>query len=108
MTKEEVVKHTRLAHEDKIDEIIFDLYANPPGLFDPKKVINKRLVYFNLIGKLAQLGTTGKFYCGGKLDVMKCTCCNGSCGPGNGCNCSECMKLDLLRLGLPKGYLVNS
>ena len=53
MAKEEVVKHTRLAHEDKIDDIIFDLYANPPGLFDPKKVINKRLVYFNIIGKSA-------------------------------------------------------
>ena len=34
-------------------------------------------------------------------------CCNGYCGPDNGCNCASCMKLDLMIRQLPKGYLVN-
>jgi hypothetical protein len=53
------------------------------------------------------LGTSGKFYCGGKLET-KCSCCNGHCGPTNGENCVECMKLDIQKFGLPKGYLVNT
>jgi hypothetical protein len=53
------------------------------------------------------IGTTGKFYCGQKLET-KCNCCNGFCGPNNGENCIECMKMDILKHGLSKGYLVNT
>ena len=106
--KEEIVKHTRMAHEDKIDEIIFELYNNPPPLHDPTLVINKKKTYLTQIGKAPKLGTTGKFYCGSKLEPPKCSCCNGYCGPTNGENCFECMKLDMMRFGLSKGYLVNS
>ena len=38
----------------------------------------------------------------------KCHCCNGKCGPTNGENCVKCMHLDMVRKGLPKGYLVNA
>lgn len=55
---------------------------------------------------IAKLGETGKYYCGGRLDFV-CNCCNGSCGPDNGCNCSGCMELDIKSRGLPKGWLVN-
>ncbi len=48
----------------------------------------------------------GKFYCGGPL-FPKCSCCNGSCGPTNGCNCLSCMKLDLNYFTIKKGILIN-
>ena len=54
-----------------------------------------------------QIGITGKFYCSKPLDGPTCQCCNGVCGPTNGCNCSNCMKLDVWTRGLPKGSLVN-
>ena len=62
---------------------------------------------FNKFGRYARLGTTGKFYCGGELDGFRCFCCNGQCGPSNGCNCSGCMLLDVQKRQLPRGWLVN-
>ena len=59
-------------------------------------------------GHTARLGRTGKYYCGKRLDVAYCRCCNGYCGPNAGCNCSACMKLDVKRRRLPLGWLVNS
>ncbi len=58
-------------------------------------------------GRSAFLGETGKFYCTAKLD-FKCHCCNGSCGPDNGCNCSSCQELDIKLRKLPYGFYVNS
>ena len=37
----------------------------------------------------------------------RCSCCDGNCGPTNGCNCSLCMKLDVKARKLPKGWYVN-
>lgn len=37
-------------------------------------------------------GETGKYYCG--MKVLTCSCCDGHCGPDNGCNCLPCQKLD--------------
>ena len=51
-----------------------------------------------------KLGSSGKYYCGRKLD---CGCCNGFCGPIKGCNCMNCMKLDIQTRNLTKGWLVN-
>lgn len=45
-------------------------------------------------GREAKLGENGKYFCGGILGT-NCMCCNGYCGPSNGCNCSSCMKLDI-------------
>jgi len=59
----------------------------------------------NSSGNPARLGKTGKYYCGYNLDFT-CVCCVG-CGPGNGCNCTACMKLDIEVRGFPTGYLVN-
>eukprot|EP01102_Stenamoeba_stenopodia_P009917 TRINITY_DN2947_c0_g1_i1.p1 TRINITY_DN2947_c0_g1~~TRINITY_DN2947_c0_g1_i1.p1 ORF type:complete len:275 (+),score=28.26 TRINITY_DN2947_c0_g1_i1:375-1199(+) len=41
----------------------------------------------------ARKGTSGKFYCG-RRGVLTCYCCNGTCGPTNGCNCHSCRVLD--------------
>lgn len=61
----------------------------------------------NEAGFTARLGSSGKYYCGKNLDPF-CYCCDGFCGPTNGCNCNHCMKLDIEARRLPKGYLVNS
>lgn len=58
------------------------------------------------LSKTSRIGKSGKYYCGKPLDTL-CTCCNGLCGRSNGCNCVECMKLDIEARALPKGYLVN-
>lgn len=61
----------------------------------------------NKFNRYARLGSTGKFYCRGQLDGPRCTCCDGQCGPTNGCNCSGCMLLDIHTRKLPPGWLVN-
>ena len=39
------------------------------------------------------LGETGKYYCGRRL--ISCQCCDGVCGPNDGCNCTSCSQLDI-------------
>ncbi|XP_064637694.1 E3 ubiquitin-protein ligase HERC2-like isoform X2 [Lineus longissimus] len=46
----------------------------------------------NAAGVLAKKGETGKYYCA--MRVINCACCNGVCGPNNGCNCNHCQRLD--------------
>jgi len=57
-------------------------------------------------GVEARLGETGKYFCGESLQ-FECGCCNGQCGPTNGCNCTECMKADVRARKLPRYWLVN-
>jgi len=45
-------------------------------------------------GFIARIGLTGIYYCGNPLG-LRCGCCNGYCGPDNGCCCLFCMKLTL-------------
>ena len=52
------------------------------------------------------LGTIGKYYCGKR--VLDCRCCDGNCGPTKGCNCADCMQLDVSSRHLPPGQLVNN
>lgn len=54
----------------------------------------------------ARIGSSGKYYCGGRLET-NCSCCNGHCGPDNGCNCRLCMALDIRSRGLAPGNWVN-
>ncbi|CAF1087659.1 unnamed protein product [Adineta steineri] len=61
----------------------------------------------NKFGRKARLGISGKFYCGGQLDGLRCLCCNGKCGLSTGCNCSGCMLLDVKKRNLSYGWLVN-
>ncbi|KXS21105.1 hypothetical protein M427DRAFT_130681 [Gonapodya prolifera JEL478] len=60
----------------------------------------------NSTGRIARLGKTGQYYCGGRLDVA-CNCCNGDCGPNNGCPCRACMALTIKSRCLAAGFLVN-
>ncbi|PAA51533.1 hypothetical protein BOX15_Mlig003331g1 [Macrostomum lignano] len=52
---------------------------------------------------------TGKNYCVRPLNGPACDCCDGICGPNNGCNCCDCMRADLATFGLRPGEhaLVN-
>lgn len=43
-------------------------------------------------------GWEGHHYCGRK-GLYKCYDCDGTCGPDNGCNCTDCLNLDL-KLGI--------
>ena len=60
----------------------------------------------NSRGVRVHIGETGKYYCGQR--VLNCDCCEGHCGPNSGCNCAQCMELDVCARRLPRGYLVNS
>jgi len=60
----------------------------------------------NSKGVIAHYGETGKLYCGNKMDE-RCLCCDGGCGPDNGCNCESCMELEKKVLRLPSYYLIN-
>lgn len=38
----------------------------------------------NKKGIKCSLGVTGKYYCGQRNLIGKCSCCDGRCGPTNG------------------------
>lgn len=59
----------------------------------------------NFDERVSRIGKTGKYYCGQKMN--KCDCCNGECGPSDGCNCVGCMALDIEARKLPKWHFVN-
>ncbi|XP_026277054.2 E3 ubiquitin-protein ligase HERC2 [Frankliniella occidentalis] len=48
--------------------------------------------YLNANGVPTHKGETGRYYCG--LRVLNCTCCDGVCGPLEGCNCPPCQAID--------------
>ena len=62
-------------------------------------------IIFNKNGDKSVAGENGKYYCGN--GNLQCECCDGSCGPDDGCNCSACMELDVQTRGLTHHYLVN-
>ncbi|XP_033111225.1 E3 ubiquitin-protein ligase HERC2-like [Anneissia japonica] len=59
---------------------------------DGEVITDNTEVILNPAGAPSKKGETGKYYCG--LRILTCSCCNGSCGPNNGCNCVPCQKLD--------------
>jgi len=68
----------------------------------------------NSAGRNALLnGKNFKFYCQGPLANCGCRyptpngCRANKCGPNGGCNCRECMKLDIKLRRLQKGHYVN-
>jgi hypothetical protein len=109
--KEDFVNHVVESHKSMLIEC-FDLSLIPKeeekkeGPSQQVSNHDRIATMRNSAGNKARLGQTGKYYCGGRLDT-KCGCCDGSCGPTNGCNCRACMALDLQSRQLPKGYLVN-
>lgn len=56
--------------------------------------------------KFRQLAENQVYYCGNKSDVI-CDCCDGCCGPTNGCLCRECMIFNCQIRNLPSDSLIN-
>ncbi|XP_053987984.1 E3 ubiquitin-protein ligase HERC2 isoform X2 [Hylaeus volcanicus] len=46
----------------------------------------------NASGIISRKGESGHYYC--NMRVLSCLCCDGICGPQQGCNCGPCQKLD--------------
>ena len=93
-------------NESHIDDIIKS--------YDKKNKIpvSKRDLFAPLSNKKnirASRGESGKFYCAKKNDI-KCVlknCCDGNCGPDNGCNCTACIQLDKEFYQLEKNQMLN-
>lgn len=100
--KEKFLSHLFENHKDIVLKNYNRLFSIQPQAVFEDPVITKQ----NASGRTARLGSSSKYYCGGSLN-QRCVCCNGYCGPTNGCNCVDCMKLDVDSRRLPKGYLVN-
>ncbi|CAG9332397.1 unnamed protein product [Blepharisma stoltei] len=100
--REALIEHYASSHPDQLIEE-FDENSVKKIQIDEKRIEDK----VNTYGRLAKIGRSGKFYCGGQLEG-KCACCKGICGPMTGCNCVACMQLDIAARRLPKGFLVNS
>lgn len=101
--RSEVVSHAIEFHENTILEAYYG------GLSKAKGIEERKVEYRECINmsKKAKIGESGKYYCGIR-QIVACKCCDGKCGKDNGCNCVDCMILDIKARGLPKGYLVNS
>lgn len=98
--------HTWEKHKDNIGNIIMK-YQQGSEFIKPETILYRNHERIAALKKEVQIGVTGKFYCGGKLETP-CKCCDGTCGPTNGENCVECMRLDQQKRNLQKGHLVNS
>jgi hypothetical protein len=59
-------------------------------IYDLKELVNNKKSYLSRLNKNPNLGTS-EFYCGGKQGGPK----NNICGPTEGDNCVECVKLDI-------------
>ena len=81
------------------------LVLNHKQLFEKTTVTDRIKTVVTNRGNV-RLGATGKYYCAGPLNGQ-CTCCDGNCGTGNGCNCLECMRLDVTVRELPRNWLIN-
>jgi hypothetical protein len=73
---------------------------------DDSNAINSNNSFKNSKGDLVSVGQTGIFYCTKRLG-FNCGCCDGNCGPDNGCCCKACMDLNIHIRNLPKGNMVN-
>lgn len=106
LRKNELAEHVLGAHPEELMKLIS---AQEVDINPIREVIGDRNIIAtkkNHIGRDARIGESGKYYCGGNLN-FDCSCCNGHCGPTNGCNCIWCMKLDLKARSLPDNYMVN-
>ena len=101
--KKEYLSHLFKEHEDDIFVHAHLCFSQPGFRFNSQDRIATKT---NAVDRVARIGQTGKYYCSGALEIY-CNCCDGNCGPSNGCNCKACMKLDIESRNLPKNYFVN-
>ena len=105
--EDEFIKHLCDAHKGTLIQTFIKSAGVEKNQTVEKKVFKDPITAkVNSAGKNARLGSTGKYYCQGRLEGN--CCCNGYCGPTNGCNCRACMQLDIETRGLPPGFWVNN
>ncbi|RNA05305.1 E3 ubiquitin- ligase SINA-like 4 [Brachionus plicatilis] len=106
-----IINNLKIKNDPDCNEINQCLGKKHDGFFNTIHSIEKQI--HPLSKKASRLGKSGKYYCGQKLDGacrlggLSRRCCDGICGPADGCNCSECMMLDIKYRCLTKGWLVN-
>lgn len=84
-------KHTAIGHQEEakaylIKQVTGIMNAKSSRIESPKANPSNHNYFTPTINRFQRksvLGTTSKYYCGGKLEG-KCSCCNGYCGPDNG------------------------
>jgi hypothetical protein len=104
--KSEFLPHAVEIHPEELMKFLTEQVNEPNPV---REVLGDRNIIGikkNHIGREARIGESGKHYCGGNLNI-DCSCCNGYCGPTNGCNCVWCMKLDIKSRSLPDNYMIN-
>ena len=101
--KKDVLEHITSTHEDEITSNKYEIVSKTADSCNIDLISKKK----NHFGYTARLGKTGKYYCGQRLG-FRCSCCNGTCGPDSGCNCTACFRLDLNTRVLPKGFYINN
>ena len=109
--RNDYVKHLTEIHPDQLIKLVEEKYGEESKdkkeeLGENKRQIKDPLeIRTNANKRTSRIGSSGKYYCGGR--ITKCACCNGFCWPTNGCNCAACMQLDIESRCLPKGCYVN-
>lgn len=96
-------QHIASAHADILIARAVHLFEARPV---PEPERDHRVEAIRTSSRLSRLGESGMRYCGGPLP-SPCGCCNGKCGPTNGCACAECMAIETRVRKLPRGWLVN-
>ena len=102
-TRETLLNHLIADHSKELTSPNYKIISQQNLNKSPVDMICRKT---NSMGREARLGATGKYYCQGPLNTG-CYCCDSSCGPTNGCNCTACFSLDLSSRNLPQGYFIN-
>lgn len=106
-TKSSFLSHLVDSHSLQLLSDHAKLFSSSSNVvLDRKEEVNPVAITMNSAGNRARPGRNGKFYCGRRLDFF-CRCCDGFCGPDEGCNCRSCMKLDVQARSLRPNFLVN-
>lgn len=108
-----IYEHNIDKHREEVEKLVLGQYVSLDKT-SMKSSLKSAVQSYNPLAKVkngrgrdAGFGEHNKYYCGGLLG-FKCKCCDGSCGPTNGENCIDCMRLDIEFHKLGPGTLLNA
>jgi hypothetical protein len=102
--KSEVEIQTDVIEQIPLVVSVIDNNSNSQNQIEQGELLKITLI--NRKGNKMFKGNNELYYCGKKSDVI-CNCCDGYCGPQNGCLCSHCMDFNLKYRTLPPGVFIN-